>query len=129
MSTMAGRTRLYAQALVKGYDLAHLVDSRTFCRAKSDISHLVARDTLIRLHTLESHVASKTIRLKRRMGRYERAGCDHELRIDKNQNGKANKVDCNAQQEPAAHYFHPQNRKILAIWPSARTVKASVIGK
>ena len=73
-------------------------------------------------------MAGETIRFEAGVCRNKRSRRYHEMRVKKNQRGEPDEVGRDDEENPASLHLHPQNRKMLTMWPSARTAKASVIG-
>ena len=76
----------------------------------------------------EGRMAGETVRFETGVCGDKRSGCDHEVRVKKSQHRKPDEVGRDDEENPASLHFHPQNRKMLAIWPTARTAKARAIG-
>ena len=130
---MTGHAVLGCQALMKWRDGGWPRggwpgDRRPLCRAQSDISNLVARDASLRRGASQRCVTSKAVGLEACMAGNQWSRRHHEMRIEKDQCGEPDEIGRDDKQDPAFAHRHPQNRKMLMMWPRARTAKASAIG-
>ena len=73
-------------------------------------------------------MAGETIRFEGGVRGEKRTRRDHEVRIKENQRGEPDEVGRDDEENQASLHLHPQNRKVVTIWPPAKTAKASVIG-
>lgn len=128
MIGVARHAVLRRQALMKRPDCGRTRQGGARGLAQSDICDRVARDASLRHRAAEGRMAGETVRFETCVRGDERSGSDHEVRVKKSQHGKPDEVGRDDEENPASLHFHPQNRKMLTIWPTARTAKARAIG-
>lgn len=95
----------------------------------ADIRHGMAADAAIRRGATQRRMACDAIRRQLRMRRHQRAGADHQMRIEEGQCHDHGQVRHDDEQEPGPLHRQPQNRKTLTICAVASTANASVIGR
>lgn len=135
MATVAGHAVLLGQFLVERHlqlgctGSRHGLDRQPLGRAQADVRQLVAGDAAIGARTTQGRVAGKTIRGQGRVIGHQRAWADHQVRVDKCQRHQHQQVGDDHSPQPAAFHRQSQKRNTAAMWATARTAKASVIGK
>lgn len=126
---MAGGAVWLGQRLMKSDCVAFLRYRLTRRCSDADVSDLVTSGAAIGGDALEWDMAGKAVAGDAMMRWNKGARCDHQLRPEERKSDQSAKIDDDKPKTPAAHYFHPQNRKVAMMCASASTQNASVIGR
>ena len=76
----------------------------------------------------EGLVTGKAVCIEACVGGDQRSRRDHLMWVDKDERHAPNQAGRDCAENPSSRHRQPQNRKMLAMWPSASAAKASVIG-
>src|SRR3990167_7571379 len=115
------------ELLVKRRLRQRFVDGQAHGGEFADVLRLVAGGAGLWFGPRERGGAGKTVGFQLGMTGDQLAGAHHQVGIDERQNGQHGQIDGQDPLQCAAP-AQPQNRKMLRMWPSARTAKTMKIG-
>ena len=129
MIAVARHAVLRHQFLVERGFHSRPLERDALARAQPYVGQGMASNAPFGRRTAPGCVAVEALCCKFGVATYERAGTEHEMRVDEDQRDQGHQIGRYDGQEPAPFHFQPQNRNTATMCVAASTANASVIGK